>query len=355
MFLFEKILKEIKPAFENSKIKAEERLDSLVKPLGSLGKLEDAAIKLAGITGSLNNKLDKKCIIVMSSDNGIVEEGVSNSPQSVTAVQTINFLKGVAGVSVLAKHAGADLRVIDMGVNADIEYPGLINKKIRKGTRNMVKGSAMSYDEAIKSVETGIEIVSNLASEGYNVLGTGEMGIGNTSTSSAVLMTLTGCNAEIAVGKGSGLTEEGFENKKRIIYKAIKINNPNKENPIDVLSKVGGFDIGGMVGCFIGAAYHRIPILIDGFISAVAALLAYKLNPLIIDFMFLSHYSIEPGFDVVMDTLKLSPFLDLHMRLGEGTGAALAFNILEAANAIISEMATFDEVAINDDFLIDIR
>lgn len=355
MNLLEKTLSGIKPAYIDSKALAKERLDSLVKPLGSLGKLEETAIKLSGITGSLFNPMEKKCVIIMSSDNGIVEEGVSSSPQYVTASQTINFVKGIAGISVLAKQSKADIKVIDIGINADISYPGLINKKIRKGTWNMAKGPAMSYDEAIKSMETGIEIVAELAGEGYSLLGTGEMGIGNTSTSSALVMVLAGCDTEAAVGKGAGLTEDDFARKKEIIKRSISINKPERNNPIDVLSKVGGFDIGGMAGCFIGAAYYRIPILVDGFISAASALLACKLNPLISDFIFPSHCSAEPGFKEIMKELGITPFLNLDMRLGEGTGTALAFNILEAANAIAVNMATFEEASIADGFLIDIR
>ncbi len=355
MSLLEKKLLGIKPAYKESKIKARQRLDNLAKPLGSLGQLEEIAVKLSGITGKLYNPMEKKCIIVMSGDNGIVEEGVSCCPQNITAIQTINFIRGVTGVGVLAKHSGASLKVVDIGINADISYPGLINRKIRKSTSNIAEGPAMSREEAIKSLEIGIETVDELAKEGYCLLGTGEMGIGNTSTSSAMVMTFTGCSVDIAVGKGSGLTEEGFENKKTVIKKALNVNNPDKNDPLDVLSKVGGFDIGGMAGCFIGAAYHRIPILIDGFISAVAALLAYRLNPMVSDYMFPSHCSAEPGYKIVMDELKLKPFLNLDMRLGEGTGCAVAFNIMEAANAIITNMATFEEASIVNDYLIDIR
>lgn len=355
MELLEKTLLGIKPASIESMAFAKKRLDSLVKPLGSLGKLEEIAIRLSGITGSLYNSVQKKCVIIMSSDNGIVEEGVSSSPQIVTALQTINFIKGIAGINVLARHSKADIKVIDIGINANISYQGIIDKKIRKGTWNMAKGPAMGYDEAIKSLEIGIETVAELAGEGYLLLGTGEMGIGNTSTSSALTMALTGCDAEAVVGKGAGLTEKDFIRKKEIIKKAININKPDKSNPIDVLSKVGGYDIGGMAGCFISAAYYRIPILIDGFISAASALLACRLNPLVADFIFSSHCSSEPGFEVIMKELRLSPLLNLEMRLGEGTGTALAFNIIEAASAIIENMATFEEASIVDGFLVDIR
>ncbi len=354
------VLHSIKPAYKNKMEEAQKRLDDLAKPIGSLGRLEEIAVKLAGITGALNNDLQKKCTVVMAADNGIYEEGVSACPQSITTAQTINFLKGLTGISVLSKHAGADIRVVDIGINNDIEYPGLISRKIRKGTSNMAKGAAMSREEAVRALETGIEIVGQLYEEGYKLLGTGEMGICNTSTSSAVVMSFTGCSAKEAVGKGAGLTEEGFENKKRVISKAISINNidtnnPHNNDPLDVVSKVGGFDIAGLAGCFLGAAYYRLPIVIDGFISSAAALLAYKLNPLVTDFMIPSHCSEEAGYKLAIKELGLEPVLNLNMRLGEGTGCPLMFNIIEAAQAVISNMATFDEASIVNDFLIDIR
>jgi len=355
MEIFERTVAGIRPAYEESKKEAAERLDKLVKPIGSLGKLEDIAVKISGITGKQKNSFDKKVTIIMASDNGVVEEGVSAAPQAVTALMTINFLKGVTGVCVLSKHAGADIRVVDIGVGSDLEYPGLISRKIRKGTSNMAKGPAMSREEAISAMETGIEMVSQLVKEGYSLFGTGEMGIGNTSTASAVAMAFLGCSSEEAVGKGVGLTEEGYANKKSVIERAISINKPDPCDPIDVLSKVGGFDIAGMTGCFLGAAYCRVPIVIDGFISAAAALAAYRINPLVRDYIIPSHLSEEPGYILVINEIGLKPMLDLNMRLGEGSGCPLAFNIIEAAEAIISDMATFEEATIRDDFLIDIR
>jgi len=351
----EKILAEIKGAYEQSKVKAKERLDNLAKPLGSLGQLENIAIKLSGITGRLDNPMKNRQLIVMSSDNGVVEEGVSCCPQNITVIQTINMLRGLTGVGVLAKHAGAKLKVVDIGINADVEYPGLYYRKIRKGTWNISKGPAMTREEAIKSIMTGIDMVEESVKEGAEVLGTGEMGIGNTSTSSAIVMAFTGSSADIVVGKGAGLTEEAYENKKRVIKQALEINKPDINDPVDVLTKVGGFDIGGMAGCFIGAAYYRIPILIDGLISAAAALLAYKLNPLVVDYMFSTHCSAEPGYKIVMDELGLKPMLNLDMRLGEGSGCAVSYDILDAANDIITKMATFEEATIFNDFLVDIR
>ncbi|HQJ38316.1 MAG TPA: nicotinate-nucleotide--dimethylbenzimidazole phosphoribosyltransferase, partial [Bacillota bacterium] len=258
MEIFERTAAGIRPSYEESKKEAAERLDKLVKPIGSLGKLEDIAVKISGITGKQKNSFEKKVTIIMASDNGVAEEGVSAAPQAVTALMTINFLKGITGVCVLSKHAGADIRVVDIGVGSDLEYPGLINRKVRKGTSNMAKGPAMSKEEAISAIETGIEMVSQLVKEGYSLFGTGEMGIGNTSTASAVAMAFLGCSAEEAVGKGVGLTEEGYANKKSVIERAISINKPDPYDPIDVLSKVGGFDIAGMTGCFLGAAYCRV-------------------------------------------------------------------------------------------------
>ncbi|HCJ58993.1 nicotinate-nucleotide--dimethylbenzimidazole phosphoribosyltransferase [Lutispora sp.] len=349
------ILEGIEGSYEHAKIKAKERLDNLAKPLGSLGQLEEIAIRLSGITGKISNPMTNKQLIIMSADNGVVEEGVSSCPQNITAIQTINFIRGVTGVGVLAKHAGAKLKVVDIGINADIDYPGLYKRKIRKSTWNMAKGPAMTREEGLKAIETGINMVEEAFREGAQVLGTGEMGIGNTSTSSAIIMAFTGCDADEVVGKGSGLTGEGFENKKKIITQALKINNPDKNDPIDVLSKVGGFDIGGMAGCFIGAAYYRLPVLIDGLISAAAALLAYELNPMTADYMFTSHCSAEPGYKTIIDILGLKPMLNLDMRLGEGSGCAIAFNILEAADEVITNMATFEEASIKNDYLIDIR
>ena len=354
MSILRNIVAGIEPTDKSAMVKAVDRIDNLVKPIGSLGTLEKIATQLAGIFGSSNNKL-VKCTIVMAADNGIYDEGVSVCPQEITAMQTINMLKGITGISVLSKHAGADIRVIDIGIKTDMEYPGLINKKIKNSTGNIAQEAAMTRADAEKAMEIGIEIVEQLVKEGYNLLGTGEMGICNTSTSSAVLMAFTGCGSDIAVGKGAGLTEDGFQNKKRVVEKAIAKNKPDNNDPIDVVSKVGGLDIAGLTGCFLAAAYYKIPIVIDGFISGVAALAAYKMNPLVREYMIPSHLSEEPGFKLLMEELNLEPILNLHMRLGEGTGCPLAFNIIEAAQKMICNMATFEEAGIISDTLIDIR
>lgn len=350
----DEIIDKIRPVDEQAKQKAAERVDSLIKPIGSLGRLEDMAVQLTGITGKIHNSFEKKCTVVMSADNGIVEEGVASSPQEITAIQTLNMLKGVTGISVLSKVAKSDIRVVDIGVKADIDYPGLVHRKIKHGTDNMAKGPAMSRAEAVASIEAGIEVVEELIGEGYTLLGTGEMGIGNTSTSSAVTMVLTGCGVE-AVGKGAGLDDEGYSKKVKIIEKAIELNSPDATDPIDVLSKVGGLDIGGLVGCFLAAAHHRTPIFVDGVISAVAALIACRLNVNVKGYLMPSHISMEPAYKVVMKELELRPFLDMDMRLGEGSGCPMGFQLVDMACAMTNEMATFDEISLSDDFLIDIR
>jgi nicotinate-nucleotide--dimethylbenzimidazole phosphoribosyltransferase len=345
----------IRPLDAAAQEQALRRLDSLLKPIGSLGKLESIAAQIAGITGKPVNRLTRKCVIVMCADNGVWEEGVSACPQELTAMQTLNFTRGICGINVLCRHAGMDVKIIDIGVNADFNHPEIVNRKIRKSTGNIARGPAMTREEAIQAIEVGIETVTELAQQGYDTFGTGEMGICNTSTSSAVLMAFTGCDAGTAVGKGAGLTDADFANKKRVIEKALRINRPDPADPLDILAKVGGLDIAGLTGCYLGAAYHRVPIIIDGFISAAAALIAFKLNPLTRDYMIPSHCSAEPGFGLIMKELDLEPMLNLAMRLGEGTGCPLAFNIMDAAVKIVSEMATFEEAAVQDDFLVDIR
>lgn len=340
---------------EKAKETARERMNILAKPLGSLGKLEELAIKLSGITGKVKNRIDKKCIIILSSDNGVVEEGVASSPQYVTLAQTINFSKGLTGVAVLAKENSTDLIVVDIGVNCDGEIPGAINKKIRKGTYNIAKGEAMSYEEALKAIYIGIDLVRDVKEKGYDILGVGEMGIGNTTTSSAVLASLVDCEIDEVVGKGAGLTDEAFILKKEVVKKAIEINKPNREDPIDVIAKVGGFDLAGMVGVYLGAAYYKLPIVIDGFISVVAALVATKLCSKVKDYLIPSHVSKEIGYSIAINNIGLEPMLNLDMRLGEGSGCPIAFSIVNYACAIMNNMATFHEAEIDPSYLSKIK
>lgn len=353
--LLNSIISNIKDVDKEALKKADERMTSLVKPLKSLGKLEDMAIKLAGITGKVKNNIDKKVVIIMSSDNGVVEEGVASAPQSVTLSQTINFTKGLTGVAVLAKANNTDLMVVDVGVNCDFECPGVINRKVRKSTSNMAKGSAMTYEECIKAVLVGIDCVKDAKDKEYDIVGVGEMGIGNTSTSSAVLCALTDCKVEDVVGRGAGITDAAYAKKISVVKKALEINNPDKNNPLDVISKVGGFDIAAMTGVFIGAAYYKIPVVIDGLISVVAALCAYRLNNKCRDYMFTSHISKEIGFKTAMSELGLSSILDLNMGLGEGSGCPLAFSIMDSACAVMNNMATFEEAEINDKYLDELK
>lgn len=349
------VLKGIRGLDENSMDKAKKRVDSLAKPLGSLGKLESIAIKLSGITGDIFNNIDKKCILIMSSDNGVVEEGVASAPQVVTLIQTKNFLKGTTGVATLSKVNNTDLMVFDVGINSDKIIEGVINKKISKGTKNIYKEPAMTYEDAIKSLEIGIEAVKMAKEEGYNILGVGEMGIGNTTTSAAVLKALIGCSASDVVGKGAGIKSEAFEKKKKIVDEVIKMHNVDCNDPIDVLSKVGGYDIGAMAGVFLGAAYYRIPVVIDGFISVVSALLANKLNPLVKDFCFTSHKSEEIGYNLAINELGLTPMLDLNMRLGEGSGCPITFSVIDFSIAMMNNMATFEEGNIDDTYLEEVK
>ena len=258
-------------------------------------------------------------------------------------------------MGTLSAYANADLKIVDIGIRTDVDNPNIINRKIRYAAANFAKGPAMTREEAIRAMEVGIEMVGKAVEEGYEILGTGVMGIGNTSSTSAILMCLTGLSAEVAVGKGGGLTDEALIHKKEVITKALELNRPDPNDPIDVLSKVGGLDIAGMAGCFLAAAYYRIPIVIDGVISAVSALVAYRINPLVNDFMFSSHHSIEPAYDLIMKELGMEPILDLNMRLGEGTGCPLAFHIIGSACYMMSHLYTFEQFQHDQTYRIDLR
>ena len=345
------LIASINPADHEAIAAARDRLNRLAKPPGSLGVLEDIAAKLAGITGQVKNTIAGKAVVILSADNGVVEEGIASAPQSVTYAQTINFAKGVTGVAVLAKQAGARLYVVDVGVNAEIDHPDIIGRKVRMGTGNIARGPAMTRDEAIKAVLAGAEVAAMAIKEGINLLGAGEMGIGNTTTSSAILAALTGCPVELAVGRGAGIDDAGFAHKKQVVADAVAINRPDPTDMLDIVSKVGGLDIAAMTGVYLGAAAARVPVVIDGFISAVAAALAVQMAPDAINYMFASHLSEEPGYRLVMDRLGLCPMLNMRMRLGEGSGCPLAFSLIEFACAMMNDMATFAEGSIDDEYL----
>ncbi|MGI6449963.1 MAG: nicotinate-nucleotide--dimethylbenzimidazole phosphoribosyltransferase [Desulfitobacteriia bacterium] len=356
MSLLNKVITGITPVSEKAAEESKQHLDNLLKPIGSLGKLEEIAVRIASITGQVkSNPLAKKAVVVFASDNGICEEGVSSAPAAVTAIQFLNMTKGLAGINVLSNQAGSDVILVDIGVNADLPYDRIINKKIRRGTRNMLKEAAMTREEVIQALEIGISMVEYLAAKGYQVIGTGEMGIGNTSTSATVIMGLTDFSAEVVVGKGAGMTEEDYQHKIEVVKAVVAKHRPNPEDPLEVLSKVGGYDLAAMAGVFLGCAYHKIPVVIDGVISITAALVAARLNPLAVSYMIPSHFSAEPGYAAVLKELGLEAYLQLEMRLGEGSGCPLAFYLIDCALAIGREMGTFSQGDIDGSVLVDIR
>ena len=342
----------IKPLDEVAMADARERQAQLAKPPGSLGRLEALSVQLAGITGKVHNKIEKKHLLVFAADNGVVAEGVSSAPQSVTLMQTVNLTRHKTGASTLCKHFGCDITVCDVGVNADIKEQKVLNKKIAYGTQNIVCGPAMTRQQAEQAIMTGVELAQNTDAD---VVGIGEMGIGNTTTSAAVLAVLLDADVDTVTGRGGGITDASFLKKKQVIKDAIAVNQPDKNDVVDVLAKVGGFDIAAMCGAFLGCAATRRPVVIDGFISAVAALCACKLCPNAAQYFVPSHASYEIGYKLAMDAMGLQPLFLLDMRLGEGSGCPLAFEVLSAACAVINDMATFDQAGIDDGYLDEIR
>lgn len=326
---------------------AEERLDGLTKPRGSLGKLERIARQLAGIRGEFPQSLRRKAIVVMAGDHGVCEEGVSAFPQEVTPQMVLNFLGGGAAVNVLARHAGADVVCVDMGMKTDVAHEHLLVRKIRRGTGNIALGPAMTREEAVRTIESGIAVVHELAAAGYGVFATGEMGIGNTTPSAAMLAVLGDIDAELAVGRGTGVDDEGLARKRDAVRRAIAVNEAEAGDPLDVLAKLGGLEIAGLVGVVLGAAAMRCPVVIDGFIATVAALTACRIAPGSRDYMIASHLSEEHGHRSALDLLGLAPMLHLDMRLGEGTGAALAMTLLDASIKVMNEMATFADAGVS--------
>jgi len=346
------LLASVRPLDREAMDSAKKRQAQLAKPPGSLGRLEELSRQLAGITGKVINRIEQKELLVFCADNGVVEEGVSSAPQSVTLMQTVNLTRHKTGASVLAKHFGCGITVVDVGVNANLPRCSVLDRKIAMGTGNIAKGPAMTRNEAEKAILIGAETA--VAAEA-DVLGIGEMGIGNTTTSSAVLAVLLEADVEAVTGKGGGVTDAAFRKKKQVIRDALRVNAPDKDDVLDVLSKVGGFDLAAMCGAFIGAAASRRPVVIDGFISAVAALCAVRLCPPVKGYLVPSHASYEIGYRLAMEAMELSPMLLLGMRLGEGSGCPLAFEILSAACTVLNDMATFDEAGIDDGYLDEIR
>ncbi|HBI14431.1 MAG TPA: nicotinate-nucleotide--dimethylbenzimidazole phosphoribosyltransferase [Desulfobulbaceae bacterium] len=329
---------------------ARARLESLTMPHWALGDLMDMAVALAGMTRSLTPPVARKKIVVMVGDHGVTVEGVSKYPSAVTAQMVYNFVNGGAAINALARQAGAEVVVADIGTEADLDDLAragrIITKKIGPGTANIAREPAMTRTHAVLAVEAGIEIAEQLGL-GTDVFGTGDMGIGNTTPSTAIAAVLTGQEVATLAGRGTGLDDAQLAHKVRIIEQAIQVNRPDPKDAMDVLAKVGGFEIGAIAGLIIGAAVQRKPVVVDGFISTAGALIAYGLEPFVRDYIICSHCSAEPGHRFMHERLRLKPLLDLNMRLGEGTGAALAMNLVEAAAAVLTEVATFEDAGIS--------
>lgn len=341
-------IKGIKPLNKQVMLAAQARQDQLTKPRGSLGRLEELSVQLAGIRGELLPSLKNKVIITMAGDHGVVASGVSAYPQEVTPQMVYNFLRGGAGINVLSRQVGARVVVVDMGVAAPLEtHSQLVSKKVAPGTRNMALGPAMSKEQALQAIQAGIEVVEVEIARGLDIVGTGDMGIGNTTPSSAICAVITGQPVARVTGRGTGISYQQRAHKIEVIEQALAVNRPNPHDALDVLAKVGGFEIGGLAGVILGAAYHRVPVVIDGFISGAAALIACGLSPQARDYIIASHVSVEPGHKAMLRFLKLKPLLNLNLRLGEGTGAALGIFLAEAAVRVLAEMATFAEAGIS--------
>ena len=342
-------LKQIRPLDRSSESAAQQRLDSLTKPQGSLGRLEELARRIAVIQGKVPPRLGRKLMFVFAADHGVTEEGVSAFPSEVTAQMTYNFLNGGAAINVLARHHGVDTEVIDVGIDYEFAAPhGLRNCKVRRGTANFARGPAMTRDEAVRSVELGISLVREAAAENIFLLGAGDMGIGNTSSATAILCALTGAAPAEVVGRGTGIDDATLARKIAAIEKGLEINRLDANDALDVLAKVGGLEVGAMTGVVLGAAAFRVPVVLDGFISGAAALLAHRFSPYVQEVLFASHLSAERGHQLMLDHLKLAPVLDLQMRLGEGTGACLLMDLIEASVKIMGEMATFESAGVNE-------
>jgi nicotinate-nucleotide--dimethylbenzimidazole phosphoribosyltransferase len=348
--LLDRTISQIQPLDADAMRTAEARQMQLTKPPKALGRLETLSIQLAGITGEPTPTFANKVIAVMAGDHGVVAEGVSAFPAEVTPGMVFNFVAGGAAINVIGRHVGARVIVTDVGVNADLSAAvGVRQRKVRMGTANMAQGPAMSRDEALQAIAVGIELVNEEADKGLNIIATGEMGIGNTTPSSAIIAALTGMSAAKVTGRGTGISKDALPHKVAVIERALAVNKPDAGDPVDVMAKVGGLEIAAMTGVMLAAAARRIPVVMDGFISAAAALTAVRLCHEVVDYILPSHVSIEIGHQIVLDELGLIPLFDLQMRLGEGTGAALSMSIIDVAAKTLAEMATFESAAIPGD------
>ncbi len=335
------------PAFDEAAREAALlRWGQIAKPLGSLGLLEDAVVQIAGVTGDARYSIARRVVLVLCADNGVVRRGVTQAGSEVTAVLARGAVRGSLTVNKMAKVAGADVVAVDMGVAEALALPGLVNRRIAPGTADIAAGPAMTRDEAERAVQAGIELAVQMKAEGYKLLCTGEVGIGNTTTSSAVAAVLLGRSVEEVTGRGAGLSTEGLGRKIESIRRAIEVNRPNPAEPMDVLAKLGGFDLAGLCGLFLGGAMCRLPVLVDGFISSVAALCAARLRPPAARAMLASHVSAEPAGAMLLEALGLKPLICAGMRVGEGTGAVAALPLLDMAFAVYNEMPSFEELDI---------
>ena len=341
------VLAQIRPIDREVMAKTQKRLDSLTKPPGSLGVLEEIACQIAGITGQVCPPIPPKTCILMAGDHGVVAEGVSAFPQEVTPQMIANFARGGAAMNVITRHVGSELVLVDVGVAADLpDMPGLLKRKVAYGTANMAVGPAMTRKEALTALKVGIDVVGESIARGTGIVGLGEMGIGNTTPSSAIIAAYTGKVAEV-VGRGTGMSAQGLDIKIRAIKKALAVNRPDTSDPLDVLCKLGGLEIAGLVGVILGAAAKRVPVITDGFISTAAVIIATQLCPIVKEYLIASHLSEEPGHGTMLKFIGLKPMLFMNMRLGEGTGAALAMGLIDAALKILLGMATFAEAAVD--------
>ena len=347
MDIIKDTLARIRPVNPELLQQTQNRLDNKTKPPGSLGRLEEFACRVVAISGSADPDISKKVIYTFAGDHGITEEGVSLYPREVTTQMVLNFLTGGAGVNVLARHAGAEVRVVDVGVDFDFENaPGLINRKIAYGTQNFTCKPAMTADETLAALQVGIELADQCKVEGVGLIGTGEMGIGNTSPSSAIIAAIAAKTVAEVTHRGTGISDAALINKVRVITKGLEFNKPDPGDPLDVLAKVGGFEIAAIAGLVLGCAANSIPVVIDGFISTAGALIASELHPNVRDYIFAAHQSVEVGHRFMLERIGLEPILDLHLRLGEGTGAALAMTLIEAGVKVLNEMATFEQAGV---------
>jgi len=340
-------LARIKPVSKELQQQAQAKLDNKTKPLGALGRLEEFARRIVTISNSLEPDISKKVLFTFAGDHGVTAEGVSICPKEVTTQMVFNFLKGGAGINVLARHVGAEVRVVDVGVDHDFGgLPGLIHRKVARGTQNLAHGPAMTRDETLAALQVGIDLADQCKAEGIGLVGTGEMGIGNTTPSSAIIAAISGLPVRELTSRGTGISDESLERKIRIIEQSLALNRPDQQDPLDVLAKVGGLEIAAIAGLVLGCAANSLPVVIDGFISTAGALIASELHPSVRDYIFAAHQSMEIGHRVMLERIGVEPILDLHLRLGEGTGAALAMGLIESGVKIMKEMATFEQAGV---------